>query len=286
MKVDLHLHTKFTDGSLSIGNLITLAKANDVSVIAITDHDCLAAIDRAKIDAGRVGIEVIPAVELSATVKDYGKEIHILSYFMEAPDRLQGICHKNTLSRKRAATYVSLKFRDKLGIHNDLILGCADEATCVFKPHFMLSLMQAGLTTEIYGELYEKLFNPDSPDFVVVRQPKFAPVKNVIQEIHDAGGIAILAHPALYEDDSLLEKYVDYGIDGIEVWHPTADEDYVNYLTDFANKHKLLMTGGSDFHGMFNRAPCEIGSYGPTEDAYNALVAQAAKIKKQSKKSE
>ena len=284
MFADLHCHTTFSDGSVSIGDLVQLSKKAGLDTIAVTDHDCLDAIDRAKVAGKRMGINVIPGVELSST--DGDKEIHILAYMMESPDRLQGICHKNTLARKQAATYISVKLMQSYPVHNDLILGCAAGSKCVFKPHIMMSLMQAGYCTELYGDVYHKLFDANSPENVLIRTPKFPTPEEVIREIHDAGGIAILAHPTLYGDMSLVEKYIGYGLDGIEVWHPTASQEAIDTLLELAEKNNLLATGGSDFHGMFNREICTMGSCGMDETAFRELEVFNAKKQKAAKKAE
>ena len=98
---DLHCHTKLSDGSLGIEDLVLLAKKKGIETIAITDHDCLAGTVRGKIIGDRYGVNVIPGVELSSRDKKTGKYVDILCYLSDAPDRLQGLCHKNSLAVKK-----------------------------------------------------------------------------------------------------------------------------------------------------------------------------------------
>ena len=113
---DLHCHTKLSDGSLGIEDLVLLAKKKGIETIAITDHDCLAGTVRGKIIGDRYGVNVIPGVELSSRDEKTGKYVDILCYLSDAPDRLQGLCHKNSLARKKAAHFMMLQITKRYGI--------------------------------------------------------------------------------------------------------------------------------------------------------------------------
>ena len=102
LSADLHCYTKLSSSSMGIDDLIALAKKKGITTLAITDHDCQAGSIRGKIIAKRKGIEVIPAVEISARDKVLGHAVHIISYFSDHPDRLEEYCHKNTLASKKA----------------------------------------------------------------------------------------------------------------------------------------------------------------------------------------
>ena len=102
LKADLHCHTKLSDGTMGIDDLIVLAKNSGISTLAVTDHDCQAGTVRAEIIGRRYGITVIPAVEFSATDSKRGSKAHILCYLPDRPERLEGLCKSNSLLRKRA----------------------------------------------------------------------------------------------------------------------------------------------------------------------------------------
>ena len=110
--------------------------------------------------------------------------------------------------------------------------------------------MDAGYTNEIFGDLFHALFSRES-ETNVLAPTKYPSIEEVLEEVHGAGGIAVLAHPAFYDNFDEIEKYIDLGLDGIEVWHPSATEDDVHRLTEICKAHDLLMTGGSDFHGIY-----------------------------------
>ena len=109
-------------------------------------------------------------------------------------------------------------------------------------------------------------------------------VKDVIDAIHTAGGIAILAHPVKSGCTEILDDYIEYGIDGIEVFHPSANEDEQAELKKFATKNKLLMTGGSDFHGLYNEYKVSLGDYSTPDDCLHALLTYKSKQKRLQKK--
>lgn len=283
MQGDLHCHTKLSDGSLGIEDLITLAKKRGVEAIAITDHDCLAATVRGKIIGKRAGVEVIPGVELSATDQETGKTVHILCYLCEAPDRLEGLCHRNSLARKKAAHYMMLQLVRKFPIAPELIAKCATGSTNIFPVHMMQALMECGFAQEIHGDVYKSLFTKEGDNSILVT-PKFADIAEVVTSIHDAGGIAVLAHPYFYDNMDSMPRLLECGIDGIEVWHPSATKEQQEELQKFAQKHKLLMTGGTDFHGLYNTYPVSIGDVITPQNAMEKLMGYKAKQKRLLKK--
>ncbi len=281
---DLHCHTKLSDGTLGLEELIALAAKKGVETIAITDHDCLAGTVRAKIIGERNGVRVIPGVELSAYDSKHGKNVHILAYLFDSPDRIEGLCHKNSASRKRASQFMLLKAAKRFPVSQELIMRCAQGSTNLFKQHIMHALMQCGYTMSIYGDLYNELFCSESGNIYV--QPSFADVFEVINEIREAGGISVLAHPALYDNFDILDDLIAAGLNGVEVWHPTATKETEERLIAIAKKNKLLMTGGSDFHGMYNHGVWSIGDYSTPKQQLTELLNYKTKIKRQQKKLE
>lgn len=283
MRGDLHCHTKLSDGSLGIEDLITLAKKRGIEAIAITDHDCLAGTVRGKIIGDRFGVQVIPGVELSATDTKTGKKVHLLCYLSDAPDRLEGLCHRNSLARKKAAHYMMLQVAKRYPVAAELIVKCATGSTNIYKQHIMQALMECGFSRDIYGEMYHKLFDKDSPESVLV-SPKYPDIEEVLTAIHDAGGIAVLAHPYFFDNLDSLPRLIENGLDGIEVWHPCATEEQQAELKKIATKNKLLMTGGTDFHGLYNLDPVSIGDVLTPDDAMAKLLGYKAKQKRLARK--
>ena len=283
MSGDLHCHTRLSDGSLGIEDLIIFAKKKGLEAIAITDHDCLAGTVRGKIIGARHGVQVIPGVELSATHEASEKNIHILCYLPDSPDMLEGLCKRNSLARKKAGHFMMLQTAKRYPITTEFIMKCSTGATNLFKKHIMQALIECGYTNSFNGDLYKKLFTKESEDNILV-VPKYEDAKAVIDAIHTAGGIAILAHPLVNNAIDILDDLIEYGIDGIEVFHPSADEAEQAELKKIAAKNKLLSTGGSDFHGLYNEYNVSLGDYTTPDDCLHSLMTYKSKQKRLQKK--
>lgn len=285
MAADLHCHTKLSDGSVGIEDLIVIAHKSGIDTIAITDHDCLAGTVRGRVIGKRYGVNVIPGVELSAIDSQAGKKVHILCYLAEKPDRLEGLCKRTSVARKRAGQIMMLKVAARFPISNDFIISHAAGSTNLFKQHIMHALMDAGYTDKIYGDLYKALFSPESSTNLLA-PVKYPEVDSVMQEIHDAGGIAVLAHPALYDNYDEIDKYIELGLDGIEVWHPSASDEDIERLAAICKKNKLLLTGGSDFHGIYARRTVTLGTCTTHDEHLEKLLSYKAKKKRAKRKEE
>ena len=285
MAADLHCHTKLSDGSVGIEDLIVIAQKSGIDTIAITDHDCLAGTVRGQVIGKRYGVNVIPGVELSAFDFEAGKKVHILSYLADAPNRLESVCKRTSVARKRAGQIMMLKVASRFPITSDFIINHASGSTNLYKQHIMHALMDACYTDKIFGDLYYALFD-ESSETNILAPTKYPSVEEVINEIHGAGGIAVLAHPVKFNNFDEIEKYVDMGLDGVEVWHPSADEETVGRLTEFCKKKKLLMTGGSDFHGIYGNKTVTLGTCSTPQEQLDKLMGYKAKKKRAERKAE
>ena len=280
MGADLHCHTRLSDGSMGIDSLVILAKKQGIKTIAITDHDCLAANVRGKRIGEQHGITVLPGVELSSTDAQRGQRAHLICYLPDSPDRLEGLCRRNLLESKKISQYMILKTCIQYPVTPEFIIKCATGSTGVYKQHIMHALMESGLSDRIYGEMYTALFSAQS-ETNVLREAKYPSPKEILEAIHDAGGIAVLAHPALYNNFDLLEELIPEGLGGVEVWHPSASEEDVARLQKIAKKNGLLMTGGSDFHGMYGTGNITIGSCQTPDANLDELLSYKTRKRRQ-----
>ncbi len=283
MSGDLHCYTRLSNGSMGIEEIIALAKSVGIETIAITDHDCLAATVRAKIIGERNGIKVVTGVELSCVDEDDGEVVHILCYLPDFPDRLEGLCHRNTVARKRASQYMMLKAAQRYPVSAELMKRCASGSTNLYEQHIMHALMECGIADSFYGKVYDELFSPESENNILVK-PAFAKITEVIEAIHAAGGIAVLSEASKYYGNEKFEKYIALGLDGIEVWHPSADEDAIQTLALYAKKHGLLATGGSCFRGLYNKKALTLGACAAPKAQLQELLGFKAKQKRLQKK--
>lgn len=285
MRGDLHCHTKLSDGSMGIDDIIVLAKKQEIDTLAITDHDCLAGTVRAKLIGERQGIKVIPGVEISSYDSEIKKEVHILCYLSDYPDRLEGLCHRNLLARKRAAQFMMIKAAQRFPITPDLVLKCAQGSTNVYPVHIMSALVESGITTELFGDLYKELFTEGGENSILV-VPKFSEPAEVIEAIHEAGGIAVLASAGEFEGTDLVERLVEAGLDGIEAWCPQNTDAQAEELAKFAKKNGLLATGGSDFHGRNNMYCVSLGSHTVPDSNFSEFNNYKSKLRRQKAKQE
>lgn len=269
---------------MGIEDIIALAKSKGIETIAITDRDCQAGTVRAKIIGERNGIKVIPGVELSSIDEVTGDIVYILCYMPDFSDRLEGLCHKNAAATKRAAQKMMIKTAKRFPITADVIKRCASGSTNLYIPHIMHALMECGETNGIYSELYYELFSAESENNII-EKPAYAETGEVLSAIRDAGGISILARPATYSDsDGLIARLLEMGLNGLEVWHPSADKENTDKLYSFAKKNKLLMVGGSDFRGMYTPKPLSIGSYVTPKTQLSELLGYKSRLKRLAKK--
>ncbi len=279
MAGDLHCHTKISDGSVGIEELLALAKRRGLSTISVTDHDTTAGATRAVIIGKRMQLNVIHGVEMSTMDTQRGKKVHLLGYLCDVPDRLEGLCRRTSENRKKAAMDMVRKVMRYYPITPDLIVKCATGSTNIYKQHIMHALMDAGYADSIYGDLYDKLFSPDQGSARV--EVEYPDTREVLELIHSAGGIAVLAHPPMYHSEEILEELTSLGLNGVEVWHPSHTEEEVRALSEYAAQNHLLMTGGTDFHGMYSPVPRSLGSTTVGDDCIQALVGYKAKLKRQ-----
>lgn len=272
MAIDLHCHTKLSDGSMGIEDLIAVAKRRNLAAVAVTDHDTMAAAVRAVTIGRRQGMTVIHGVEFSTWDTPRKRKAHILCYLCDKPDRLESLCRRVGDSRKKAALEMVRKIMRYYPITPELIYKCASGSTAIYKQHIMHALMEAGYADSIYGEVYDKLFSKENG--CIQTQVDYPDTREVLELIHSAGGIAVLAHPLLYHNEELLEELTEVGLlDGVEAYHPSSDEKGIDELLTYAAQYHLLVTGGSDFHGMYSSTPRPLGSVSVPDTCVDALLA-------------
>lgn len=270
MTIDLHCHTKLSDGSTGINELIEIAKLRGLDAIAVTDHDTFAGSTRAVILGKRSGVTVVPGVEISAVDKSRGRKAHILCYYPQNMERLGGLLRKITASRRAAMSVAVQKVLRLYPMPMDMILARAHGSTNIFKQHIMQALMDAGYTDEMFGPVFEKLFHPkfgfahtniDYPD-----------VKEVLKAVRSAGGAAVLAHPSEYDSMALFQELSEEKlIQGAEAFHPRNTPEDVRTIQDVCGSNGLLVTGGTDFHGCYTKVCNPPGTYLTEEEQFDKL---------------
>ncbi|MCM1133177.1 MAG: PHP domain-containing protein [Ruminococcus flavefaciens] len=276
MICDLHCHTKLSDGSLGIEDIISQAKRTGIEWLSITDHDTTASFSRSDIIGKREGVKILHGIELSAWDKEQGRKVHVLCYAPQKPDRLEMLCMKSCEIRKACCKEMIEKVMERFPITLESVLKYTTSSKSIFKQHIMRALIDYGYALEFYGELDHELFSREDGCCYVERE--YPDVNFVVDLIHSAGGVAVMAHPAQYDNIELLEKLAKSGkIDGVEIGHYSADEDYRRELNAIADRYGLIKTGGSDFHGLYNSVPTHLGSESTTKENLDRILKSTRK---------
>ncbi|MBL8006440.1 MAG: PHP domain-containing protein [Ignavibacteria bacterium] len=257
VKADLHTHTKFSDGNLSPQQLIDLSVKSGISILSITDHDNVNALNEAVRYGKTKGVQIIPGVELSADID--GQEIHILGYFIDYKnEKLNDFLvslRKNRILRNEK---IVSKLND-LGsnIKFNSIIGKAGTETSIGRPHIAMELNEEGFVNS-YFEAFMKYIGDGKPAYIKKPNPS---VKEVLKIISETGGLSFIAHPGKFVRDELLLELIRQGLDGIETIHPSHSKDDIKYFTSIASENFLLTSGGSDFHGGIKNDQKNFGNY-------------------------
>jgi 3',5'-nucleoside bisphosphate phosphatase len=258
-RIDLHLHTTHSDGSLRPSGVLTLAKQANVSALAITDHDITTGIPEAMATGETLGIEVIPGVEISSF--DGKSELHILGYCVKWQDaafnqRLATLRE----SRHRRNPLIIERLREAgLDVTYEEVRALAATES-VGRPHIAQLLMQKKYVTSA-KEAFDRYLAEGRPAYVARELPTPAEAINWIRE---AKGVAVLAHPTWVKESgeglrTCVTTLKEAGLGGIEVHYSTHSKSQTAGYLDLAHRLDLLITGGSDFHGL-TKPDIEVGS--------------------------
>ncbi|HUV04230.1 MAG TPA: PHP domain-containing protein [Armatimonadota bacterium] len=254
-EADLHVHTTASDGTLTPREVVREAVRAGLAAVGIADHDTVDGVAPG-LEAGRsAGLIVVPAVEINT---DFGKgEIHILGYYIDH----ESAALKNRLESLRAGR---LERAERIvGCLNDLglkvsmdrVKEIADNAP-IGRPHIARAITEAGYAPTI-SAAFGKYLVRGAPAYIP--RYKLTPFE-AMEIIHDAGGVAVLAHPGLNSHDELIPKLVDAGLQGIEVYHCDHSPAQAAHYMEIARRYDLIPTGGSDSHGPNNIKTVAIGS--------------------------
>jgi predicted metal-dependent phosphoesterase TrpH len=265
-KVDLHLHTTYSDGAHTAEEVVALARRAGLSALSITDHDNVGAIDDALTAGRRWGVGIIPGVELSTTVDE--QDIHILGYFVDHhhPTLQEFLALFRAERLKRAERIVEKLRRIQVPLDLESVLRQAGTGS-VGRPHIANALLQTG-HTDTYHEAFAKYIGDGKPAFE--KKYRISP-REAFEVIAEAGGLSFIAHPGNTVPEHVLLELIHEGVDGIEAIHPSHSPDRVHYYQSIANEYFLLVSGGSDFHGGNRNDRDAIGRFVVTDEHIAAM---------------
>lgn len=255
-RADLHTHTSHSDGVLSPEQLVLKASKAGLAAIAITDHDNVAGLAEAAEVGRSVGVEVIPGLELSATLGE--KDVHILAYFFD-PTHTRLLEYLEFFRRerlKRAERIVRKLNGMDIPLSLEAVLDQAGIGS-VGRPHIANALVVEG-HTQNYQEAFVKYIGTNGPAFE--RKYQVSP-EEAVRLIAQAGGLSFFAHPGKHTTEADLIALMDVGMDGIEVIHPSHSPSLQQHYSRLASQYFLLHSGGSDFHGGKKNDDAIFGAY-------------------------
>lgn len=257
--IDLHIHSNCSDGAFSASELVALAVKEGLTTIAIADHDSVASVSTGICAANLAGIENISAVELSVQYRSF-RDVHLLGYGLDHTDEL--FCGKLDELRKlreRRIEEILVKINEKLaregqmGIALSQVIAYAKGA--IGRPHIARVLLDRGYVKSVEEAFRRYLVPCNVPK-------RYWPMDGAITEIKRLGGVTVLAHPTTISADHqelrcIIKELKVMGLDGIEIYNNLALPGDMEFIKRRAVEMGLLITGGSDFHGI--EAGVEIG---------------------------
>ncbi len=246
-RIDLHIHTTASDGTLTPGELVREAARLGLAAVAITDHDTAAGYLAAAAEGEKYGLEVVPGIEISTKFR---AAVHILGYCIDvASPALEEVLDWMHRDREERNVKLCAMLRAD-GVDVDIERMHARFGDLVGRPHFAEVLVENGRAADV-TDAFERLLNKNRPYFI---PRQFLSIERSIEIIRESGGVAVLAHPFQYRlDDAGLRELIEHcmasGLEGIECRYSGYSAEQSAYLEALAAEYGLVRTGGSDFHG-------------------------------------
>jgi len=265
---DLHLHTHFSDGTFSPEELVGHARRLGFAALALTDHDSVEGCVPMAAACDAAGIEFITGTELTAEHNDI--EVHLLGYCLDIKNEklLTEIIKFQTVRQNRIREMVARLNQLNVPLEVEAVFALAN-CKSPGRPHVARALTKAGLVKHL-DEAFERYLRKGRPAWVP--KAKMSALEGV-ELIHQAGGLAVMAHPGLNRTDEIIPALADAGLDGIECFHTKHTTAMSEHYLEIADQFNLLVTGGSDCHGFSKGKPL-IGTVKLPYDCVEKLKAK------------
>lgn len=281
MAGDLHTHTTFSDGSTPADKLPFLARCAGLSHLAISDHDSIQSVRYAYAHPVQEGVHLIPATELTAYDYERAHRVHLLCYWPDDCAALEDFSNMMAQRRKEAMLQSCHELEEIYPqFSTEEALTFAKDSGTLYKAHIMRVLWQYGLADGMYNDVYRSLFALRPVRGKVLHTPRYEPVDVVLDMIRSCRGVVILAHPSVYHSMELAHELIAQGrIDGVEIEHPRNTAEDKAELSELARQYDLIVTGGTDYHGMNANTPRPVGTCTTTNEQILRIEALARKRK-------
>ncbi len=271
---DLHVHTFYSDSTFSPEEVVICAKEKGLSAIAICDHDTVDGIDPCMALGLKNGVEIIPGIEMSVEKMD--AEIHVLGYFIDWKQEWLRKILKEIQDSRVERIFVMIEKLRGMGVKIDAeeVFKIAVNKGSVGRLHVAKAMLISGAIKNL-REAFAKYIGFAKPCYVPYT--KLSPVETM-ELILKAGGVPVIAHPDLIGNDDYIQEFVDHGLRGLEVYHTDHKPHVSKRYEAMAKDMGLLMTGGSDCHGM-GKGRILMGTVRVPYELVEKLKEEAKKIK-------
>ena len=253
--IELQSHSTVSDGQLAPAGVVEEAAKAGVSTLALTDHDAIAGVAEAMQAAKPLGIELVPAIEMSC-VHEYAEDLHICGYWVDL-GAIAPACERAQHERlTRAGEIVENLRREGFDVHLEDAVREAGDALSIGRPH----IARAAGAGENLGPFFEEYLVPGAKAFVPRRWPT---AEQAVELIHEAGGAAVVAHPYwdISEPSEVEELIRALGVDGVETFYPSHSREQTEHLLSLCSELGLVPTGSSDYHGPTHKTFSRFGAY-------------------------
>jgi predicted metal-dependent phosphoesterase TrpH len=273
--IDLHTHTTASDGRCTPAELVARASAAGVTVLSVTDHDTVGACEAVAAACEAAAITFVPGIEISAVRED--ADVHVLGYFIDPRSPALGIFLAEQRQRRvdRIGRVIARLGEHGIHLDADAILRPAldDQSRSIGRPWVARALVAAG---------YVKTANEAFAAWLSRGRPGFVPREGaspdiVIGKIHDAGGLASMAHPGLLRRDAWIPALAAAGLDAVEAYHTDHDPETTARYRTLAQRLGVAVSGGSDYHADQSHGAAHPGSVSLPQDEFDQLRRLAAR---------
>jgi 3',5'-nucleoside bisphosphate phosphatase len=268
MLIELQSHSVVSDGQLEPAGVVEEAAKAGVTTLALTDHDAVAGVPEAEEAARGLGVELVPAIEMSC-VHEYAEDLHICGYWVDL-EKIGPACERAQQGRReRAGEIVENLRREGFDLTLEDAIREAGAADSIGRPHIARA---AGATGDL-GPFFEEYLVPGAKAFVPRRWPS---AEQAIELIRDAGGVAVIAHPYwdISEPDKVEHLIRSLGADGIETFYPSHSKEQTAHLLRLCDELDLTPTASSDYHGPTHKTFAKFGAY----DTYDLGTPQVPRL--------
>lgn len=256
-KADCHIHTRNSDGYNTVDEIFEMALKSELTHMAITDHDTLKGYEETKIKSEKFGIKTVKSLEISAIDKNTGIRVHLLGYNIKKDHIIEELCRSIVQQRNQKAKK-QVETLNKNGYKIDYDELYVFSKGYVFKQHIFDMLLKTGQTENIFPSINETLFKNGGEcdidmDYIEVRE--------AVKAVKQSGGYSVIAHPGQQKNIYLVDELVKLGLYGLELNHEANSIEYREMIEEKAKEYNLILTGGSDYHGIYARRDTQVGSY-------------------------